>query len=235
MTPNGSLGDTAGMPDGGERNGASPPAADLAAAREEGFRPSVDAAFDAVLDPALRALSETHWTPARVARLGARWLWAYGARSVVDVGAGVGKFCILASLEVPLTCVGLEHRERLAVAARAAAVRLGATRCEFAVGGLELLSAYPADALYFYNPFAENISATSIGIDETVELSPRRYLRELQAVKEHLRRAPLGTLLLTYHGFGGRFPAGWRLVRSVEAGGDFLQLHCKEAGLVAGG
>ncbi|MHB8872928.1 MAG: class I SAM-dependent methyltransferase [Myxococcaceae bacterium] len=193
------------------------------------FRPSNEAAFDEGLPPNLRELSETHWTPAAVVRLGARWLVEHGAKRVLDVGSGVGKFCTLASLETPLVCVGLEQRGYLVDAARERAARLGATRCQFVVGGLEQLGALPADALYFYNPFAENLAATSIGIDETVELSPKRYLGEVRQVQEHLRRAEVGQLVLTFHGFGGPVPASYQELRSQPAGSDFLQLFRKTA------
>lgn len=193
----------------------------------EAFLPSREAAFDDALPPALRQLSETHWTPAAVVRLGASWLVEFGARRVLDVGSGVGKFCTLASLETSLSCVGLEHRSHLVDAAREAAARLGATRCEFVVGGLEQLELLSADALYFYNPFAESISAPSLGIDETIGLSPRRYLSEVRCVQSHLRRAKAGQLLLTFHGFGGRVPECYQPLRAQPAGCDFLELFRK--------
>lgn len=194
---------------------------------EVGFRPSIDAFFDQELPPELRELSETHWTPACVVSVGARWLVELGVTRVLDVGSGVGKFCTLASLETPLTCVGVEQRPALLEAARLVALRLSAKRCRFMLGGLEVLDSVPAGALYFYNPFAENIAASSIGIDETVELTPKRFLREVRGIEAHLRRAPVGQVVLTFHGFGGRIPLSYRQLRSQPAGSDFLRLFQK--------
>src|SRR5579872_4063412 len=95
--------------------GSTPP--ELARQLAAGVLPP-DAAFDQHLPEELRAVSQRHWTPLHVAHRCARWLQAEGARTVVDVGSGAGKFCVATALCSSLRLIGLEHRPRLVAAAR---------------------------------------------------------------------------------------------------------------------
>src|SRR5258708_7840111 len=92
---------------------------------------SSDGAFDAVYDDGIRALSEQHWTPVAVAERAARLLALAGARRILDVGAGAGKFCIVGALCTGAEFVGVERREGLVRVARRAASDLRASRATF--------------------------------------------------------------------------------------------------------
>jgi hypothetical protein len=83
----------------------------------------------------------------------------------------------------------------------------------FVAGVLDPRDAPAADAYYLYNPFGENRFGPESHLDEDVELGEERYRRDISAAEELLRRAPIGSCVVTYNGFGGHVPEGYDQVR----------------------
>ncbi len=72
---------------------------------------SDDALFDAMYPEAIRLVSRRFWTPIAVAQRAAELLRGAGARRILDVGAGLGKFVLAAARAAPeLDFVGVEQR-----------------------------------------------------------------------------------------------------------------------------
>jgi SAM-dependent methyltransferase len=172
-----------------------------------------DSAFDRYLPAEARGSSSQHWTPLYVAARAAEWLDEFNIRTVLDVGSGAGKFCVAAALAGHCHYTGLEQRERLVLCGRSLARTFDVEkRVHFIQGLLGAVPLPAVDAYYFYNPFEENVTLRS-RIDADVELSPRRYARDLEAVRELLGAARSGTYVLTYNGLGDRLPASYQTVR----------------------
>lgn len=173
-------------------------------------------------------MSSQYWTPLLVAVQAARWFHEIGVRSVVDIGSGAGKFCVVAHLAGGLRCTGIERRHRLVDAARELALLFEAEdEVQFLHGELGETALPEADAYYMYNPFGENLFGPDERLDDDVELGHERYLRDLRAAELLLQRAPAGTHLLTYNGFGGEVPSSYRSVRVDRASGNALHLWRK--------
>lgn len=169
-----------------------------------------DGGFDQYLPEELRALSSRHWTPLHAVARGIRWLERAGARSVVDIGSGAGKFCVAGALAGRMSFVGLEQRPRLVACARDLARQLAVDdRVQFIEGVFGETAVPVADAYYFFNPFGENIFGREDHVDEDVVLDRARYLHDLEKATAFLKALPAGTLVLTYHGFGGRMPGSF--------------------------
>ena len=64
--------------------------------------PVSDARFDRLLPPGLVRLAALHFTPVAVALRAAAWLTEDGADQVADLGAGVGKFCLVGKASEPI-------------------------------------------------------------------------------------------------------------------------------------
>jgi SAM-dependent methyltransferase len=183
-------------------------AADLA----DGRCPA-DASFDRYLPAEARTLSSQHWTPLAVAMRAAEWFDEFNIRTVLDVGSGAGKFCVAAAVAGHCHFTGLEQRERLVTWARSLARTFQVEqRVHFLQGALGSVRLPAVDAYYFYNPFEENLLASSSRIDDVVELSAERYARDLQAVRELLEAARAGSYVLTYNSLGGKLPANYQTV-----------------------
>lgn len=146
-----------------------------------------------------------------------------GAR-LLDIGAGVGKFCIVAAASVDARVKGIEHRERLVEIGRSAASRFGVD-VTFEHGTLAACDPEQVDGVYLFNPFAENLCSPDDHIDGTVELSERRFVRDIAATRKLLRAARLGTRVVTYCGFGGEMPPEYE--RVLDEGRARLQLWVK--------
>jgi SAM-dependent methyltransferase len=190
--------------------------------------PADDAVFDAVYPARIRLLSERFWTPVAVARRAADLFRRAGARRVLDVGAGAGKFVLVAASAAPtLAFLGIEQRADLVKIARRARSRLRIQNARFRVADVTAVPWEGFDAFYLFNPLAENLFGKEDWIDDRVELTQRRFGREVLRVEQALRRAPLGSVVVTYHGASARIPACYELAASERAGSDWLRLWTK--------
>jgi len=184
-----------------------------------------DLSFDRLLQDDLRTRSSLHWTPVSVAARAAKWIDERGIATVVDIGSGAGKFCVVAALAGRATYVGLEQRARLVKASRqlAETFDLG-IRVRFVHGTLGFSHVPKAEAYYMYNPFGENLFGPQSQIDGDVELSETRYRRDISAAERMLTEVPFGTFLITYNGFGGHVPPTFREVAVDRAQPNVLQM-----------
>jgi hypothetical protein len=172
-----------------------------------------DDEFDQFIPRMDRRVSADYWTPVRVATRAAQWLDYFGARSVVDIGSGVGKFCVAAALGGHCQFTGIEHRTRLVHAAQELARTFEVEdRIDFVSSAMSDAGWPRADAYYLYNPFGENLCQYEYQLDRDVELGIDRYKREIAAAERFIEHAPRGTFLLTYNGFGGRVPDSYEEV-----------------------
>lgn len=184
-----------------------------------------DREFDSRLPDDLRTRSRLHWTPLAVARLAAQWIDEFGIRSVVDIGSGVGKFCVAAALSSQASYIGLEQRARLVSVARdlAHSFDLG-QRVRFIHGTFGSEEVPNAEAYYMYNPFGENLFGPESQIDGDLDVSEDRYQRGITATEQLLADLPLGTFIITYNGFGGDIPPTFRQLRESHRLPNELQL-----------
>lgn len=167
----------------------------------------IDLQFDRFMPHELRIVSAQHWTPLSASVRAARWLEEAGARTVMDIGAGAGKFCVSAALATECHFTGIEQRARLVEAARELARVFDVEdRARFVQGTLDDMMPDTADAYYLFNPFGENLFDAGEHLDAEVELGLERYVRDVAAIERLLQRMPVGTCVVTYNGFGGRVP-----------------------------
>jgi SAM-dependent methyltransferase len=173
-----------------------------------------DANFDRFLPPDLQAVSSRYWTPLRAVARATQWLTELGVKSVVDIGSGVGKFCIAGALGTHCTFTGIEHRPRLANVARSIAGLFNLEeRVHFVTGVFGEAPLPAADCYYLFNPFGENLFEPEERLNEHAELSHARYLDDIGKVERLLGSVPFGTYLITYNGFGGTLPDDFEEVR----------------------
>jgi hypothetical protein len=187
-----------------------------------------DRQFDRFLPPRLQAVSERYWSPLRVAARAAAWLDELDIRTLVDVGSGAGKFCVATALLSRCACLGVEHRKDLVATARALAAVFGVqNRVSFVEETFGDAPPPAAECYYFYNPFLEGMLEPEAWLDDRVEHSERRYDRELLAVEDWLRRAPVATYVLTYNGLGIDLPLAYREIRTDRTFPCNLRLYRK--------
>jgi hypothetical protein len=185
--------------------------------------PVTDARFDRLLPPELVRLAGLHFTPVAVAIAAAAWLTEAGAEEVVDLGAGVGKFCLVGAATTPARFTGLELRPGLVRLARELAARLGLPRAQFVEADLRTAPLRRYQAFYLYDPFSESTAEEDERLDPWVPTRDRES--DVAGLLARLEAAPAGTRLAMFCGLGGPTPRGWR--RTLEARmndqGDLLE------------
>jgi SAM-dependent methyltransferase len=184
--------------------------------------------FDRLLPQRWRRQSDVHFTPAAVARRAADMLVDRPGMRVLDVGAAVGKFCILAARHAPdAAFLGVERRPHLVRIAERLARQLGLPNVTFACADAMTLDWSTFDAFYLFNPFAEHLRCNVPTLDRTLELDPAHFLFYVQCVWERLAAARAGTRVVTYHGFGTEPPPSYVLTAEEDVGTGSLQSWVK--------
>jgi hypothetical protein len=181
-----------------------------------------DEAFDEIYPDVVRRVSAFHWTPIRVCARVVALLGLKPHTRVLDIGAGVGKFCIVASaMSGGAKIRGIEKRSRLADTAREAARRLG-VKVEIATDRFGYVDARQIDAVYLFNPFAEEILLPGLGEESNDTTTPTD--EDIITTQYFLSSARIGTRAVTYCGFGGEVPPSYARLAVENWNGGCLEL-----------
>ena len=178
-----------------------------------------DADFDKLYPERIQRLSDRHWTPIDVARKAAGFLANAPGKRVLDIGSGVGKFCLIGAHFFPLVSFyGIEQREELYRYAVDAQVTTHTKNAMFLHGDLTQTDLSSYDNFYFYNSFFENLDERD-PIDNQFDYSISRYLYYSRYLFNALESRPAGTRLVFYHSLGDEVPSAYQL---VDASDDML-------------
>ncbi len=184
-----------------------------------------DAAFDNLFPVYVQKLSTIHWTPINVAITASRFLNSSMGARIVDIGAGVGKFCITGGFFNNGTYTGIEQRKNFVTVGNKVIKQFGLDNvtllhCNF----LEMdISEYTG--IYFYNSFHENI-VLSDSLDEQVDRSAELYELYTNHLLIQLKKMPVGTRLATYWQSIAEIPGCYRLRETHY--NNLLKLWVKE-------
>lgn len=185
-----------------------------------------DAEFDWLYPENYQVLSLNHWSPLSIARRAGNFLSLPGSR-VLDIGSGIGKFCLTAAHYHPHTCFsGVEQREDLIHFARQAQEYTGINNVSFIHANVTSLDFDEFDHFYFYNSFHENLDEFN-RIDDTVKTSSELHQFYTEFLFKAFSTRPEGTRLATFHCQGIRLPEGYELMDSSSDG--LLRLYIKRA------
>jgi hypothetical protein len=182
-----------------------------------------DDVFDSAFPAECRKLSARHWTPVEVAVRAAELLVPEPGTKVLDVGSGIGKFCMVGALTSLGEFTGVEQRKLLFDQARDITQRHGIPRVKFRNANIVDIDWTEFDSFYFYNPFYEHLFE-SLKIDAKLCLGEEYFTHYVETVRKKLSQARLGTRVVTFHGFGGAMPPGFRQAAREPFNGDHLEL-----------
>ena len=183
-----------------------------------------DTLFDSLLPARYRCVSELHWTPATVVAEVEKYLQDSPPNlRLIDIGSGVGKFCLLLALSTKLPAnfqiTGVEKRRSLIKIAQQIQKANDLENVAFIKSDMCDLDWNLYDIFYFYNPFQEHLlTVEEEKIDRTFNFSRSSYANSVSEVFRQLCLAEEGKQLISYHGYGGEMPSGWNLEYEVEIG-----------------
>jgi hypothetical protein len=186
---------------------------------------SSDTAFDSLYPIHIQKLSAIHWTPLHVAVTAARFLALTKAARVLDIGAGVGKFCITGGVYTKGTFTGIEQRKNFVQAGNKVIKQMMLSNVALIHGNFTDLDLTQYTGIYFYNSFHENIVLED-SLDERVERSSELYTHYTNHLLDQLNNMPAGTRLATYWLSITEIPDCYRTVEQHY--GNHLKLWIKE-------
>jgi hypothetical protein len=180
---------------------------------------SSDEQFNQLYPLSIQILARRHWTPLGVTRKVAGFLAAEDNTRILDIGSGVGKFCLSAAFYKPNAFYyGIEQRKNLITHAELARERLHIGNVSFTHGNFTQLDFKHFDHFYFYNSFYENLSETD-KIDDSIDYSRELYNYYNRYLFKQLDEKPEGTRVATFHSMEDEMPNSYH-----EVGSEFDNL-----------
>ena len=145
-------------------------------------------------------LSKTHWTPIDIAEIAIEWLVKDAELKVkiLDIGAGIGKFCLAGGLISNALFTGVEKRKNLFNEANIILDKLSINNVEFIHANITEIDFKKYNAFYYYNPFGEQI-AVSDWIDKEIVFSEEKLNFYEEFVFNQLDKMPENTKVVTYY------------------------------------
>jgi len=168
--------------------------------------------FDNLFPDFNSSLMKRHWTPLEVAKKAAQFLAAEKNVRILDIGSGVGKFCLAAANYMPLAFyTGIEQRGNLVEQAIQAKEILGLKNVDLLHGNFSTINFKNYDHFYFFNSFYENFSFSE-NMDNQFEYSKELYEQYTYLLKEKLDSKLSGTRLATFHSTEEEIPRDYLVV-----------------------
>ncbi len=156
-----------------------------------------DAGFENLLSESVQGHSFVHWTPIEVIKTAVDWLGTSKDNRVLDIGSGVGKFCLVGAMHSNARFTGIELRENLYHEAQKLKEELELANVEFIHTDVKNIDFKNYTSFYFYNPFCEHI-AVSGAIDDQIPFDEDTFYAYQDLVEQQLKETPKGTRLVKY-------------------------------------
>jgi Methyltransferase domain len=173
-----------------------------------------DIKFNHLYPASIQTMVRRHWTPLHIAQKAANFLAAENGVKILDIGSGVGKFCLAAAFFKPLSFFyGVEQRNQLVDYANNAAEILSLENASFIHSNFTQLDIRHYDHFYFFNAFYENLVDTA-QIDESIDYSGELYNYYNRYLFKQLDQKPAGTRVATFHSLEDEIPRSYHVVGS---------------------
>lgn len=175
---------------------------------------SADAKFHQRYPEPIRALARMHWSPLYIVQKTVSYLAPNDKVRVLDIGSGVGKFCLAGAFYKPsVSFFGVEQRKNLIEHAETLRKELGFQNVHFIHRNFTQLNLSEYDHFYFYNAFFENLDGTD-KIDNEIVYSNELYNYYSFYLYNQLEKMPIGTRVATYCSWGDEIPPCYQLAEA---------------------
>jgi SAM-dependent methyltransferase len=173
---------------------------------------SSDQHFDQLYPQSISALASRHWTPLTIAKEAANFLAIGSNVRILDIGSGVGKFCLIGAKFHPNALfTGIEQRASLNQIAQSVAHNLSLNNTKFLTGNFTDIDFNLYHHFYFYNAFYENLIDND-SIDQTIQQSPELFNLYNRKLYKQLKKLPAGTRIATFHSSENEMPSSYQVV-----------------------
>lgn len=173
-----------------------------------------DIRLDQLYPEPIRSLAPMHWSPLHIAHKATLYLTPTDEVKVLDIGSGVGKFCLAGAYYKPsVFFIGVEQRKSLVAQAESVRKTLGLQNVQFIHRNFTQLDLLEYDHFYFYNSFFENLDGSG-KIDDEIVYSNELYNYYSIYLYSQLQKMPAGTRIATYCSWGDEIPPCYQLMES---------------------
>ena len=173
-----------------------------------------DKTFNKLYPLNIQQKAAKHWTRLEVAKAAADFLAPHKDAHVLDIGSGVGKFCIAAAHHKPKAVFyGVEQRKDLVQHAINCSSQVGVYNVSFIHGNFTQLDLRQFNSFYFYNSFYENIVFAD-KIDDRIEYSSSLFNYYNRYLYKQLEQMPTGTRIATFHSLEEEIPPAYSVVKT---------------------
>jgi hypothetical protein len=173
--------------------------------------------FTSLLPDYLQKASRLYFTPIHIARIATQWLTETGKVNVLDIGAGIGKFCITGAQYSNSHFYGVEYRYSLVKLAKELMDHYEISNATILHADIVKVDFSDYDAFYLYNPFFENF-LPSKRLNNEVRLTGLLYCNYLNYTQHQLGKTKPGTRLVTFHGNNFEVPDSFEKIKQAEDG-----------------
>ena len=111
---------------------------------------SSDEEFNTIYPLKIQKLSSRHWTPIKVAKRAAAFLAEQKDARILDIGSGVGKFCMVAAITSEGHFTGVEQREALVRLSNKISRRFQIPRVEFILADIRSIDFKDYNAFFTF-------------------------------------------------------------------------------------
>ncbi len=183
----------------------------------QGLVQGTDEEFNAIYPRHIRKLAKKHWTPVAVAKTAALFLAKKRKTKILDIGSGVGKFCMVGAALTHAQFTGVEQRTELFEIAQQLSAAYGLNNITYINENIITLNFHEFQGFYLFNSFYENLDQRN-GIDKKIALNAKLYETYGIHVSGKLKSLPPGVRLATYHTDEWIVPKEFELVYNLFDG-----------------
>lgn len=173
---------------------------------------STDETFHQLYSTEIAALASRHWTPIAIAKEAASFLAVGRQPRILDIGSGVGKFCMVGAKYHPEAFfAGIEQRPQLTKIAQQISQELQLTNTTFFTGDFSEIDFSDFQHFYFYNAFYENLIDND-SIDQTIVQTPELFNLYNRKLYKLFKKLPSGTRIASFHSSDNEMPNDYEVV-----------------------
>lgn len=154
--------------------------------------------FDMIFPEDVREYSNRHYTSVFLAQKAAEFLVQDKNDTILDIGSGTGKFCLVGALTTHGHFTGVEYRKYQSDIARNVAQNYSISNVEFIHANILDVPFDEFTGFYMFNPFLEQIDRTA-KMDGLIKDDIENYTLFNEYVQSELMKKEIGTRLVSYY------------------------------------
>lgn len=169
--------------------------------------------FNHLLPVEYRNLDKLFWSDTQSISKACEWL--QNCTNIIDLGSGIGKFCMIGTQILSSNFFGIESKIGLYEIANNLLSNYLQAKVQFKNEDLFNIDLQPYDGIYIYNPFVELIS-TGQRIDDSIPLDEEKYNSLHENLEEKLTTCSKDTLIVNNSPINDYFNHHFAFIDNLE-------------------